>query len=481
MKITREFCLRFLILVKLILHLSLACSSGFFEDEFSCRSCHPSCDTCDSYSACTICAPGFTMNSTTGLCDGPQCSSESCVDCGGSCSYQCAYQMSCYTCVSGEYFDLDTYSCVSACDPSTQIAIDDTKLGGIPVCRSFNYYVNPLSDSTTELGTLKHPYKELNSVFMELFHFHSHSEREIVINLFEDTTNYVKEGTFLIEINKVAIRSYSSEEFQTRKAKIVGIEKGSNKAPALLPSHFTLLSKTFSHLLGTSEVDYLGQISSDSQISSEDKDLVLNSGNGILYLFKTSLQLDELYISTEYSNIGINKIFLNPIQLLDRKVSIASSNILHTGRFLHSSQQMSLEVANSEFDLHKSQGGFNLLLSCIQGQAKLPISTRVSNTKFYFSQDPPDSLTTNFPPFVQNGGHDVSVENVTLMFYGDSGANGFNFLLRPDQTCDSSEMTQRIISLKDIKIGSDPSWGYAPEDMYFGVHLRWAIDESFYT
>ncbi|CAI2369431.1 unnamed protein product [Moneuplotes crassus] len=391
-------------------------------------------------------------------------SAKSCVDCGASCSYQCAYQKSCYTCSPGEYFDLDTFSCVSVCDLSTQVAIDDTKLGGIPLCRSFNYYVNPLSDSTTELGTLEHPYKELNSVFLELFLFHSHSDRQITINLFEDTTNYVKEGTYLIELNKVTIRSYPIGESKMRKAKIVGIEKESNKAPSLLPSKFILLS--------SSVVDYLSEISADSQISPEDKDLVLNLGNGILYCFKTSLQLDDLYISTEYSSIGISKVFLNPIQLLERKISVASSKILHEGRFLHSSQQMSLEVINSEFDLYKSKGGFNLVLSCIQGQEKLPISTHISNSKFYFSQDPPDSLTTNFPPFVQNGGHDVFVENVTLMFYGDSGANGFNFLLRPDQTCDSVDMTQRTISLKDIRIDSDPSWGYEPEDMYFGVHLR---------
>ncbi|CAI2369222.1 unnamed protein product [Moneuplotes crassus] len=454
-----------------MIQLGLTCGTGFFQDEFSCRACHPSCGTCDSYTACLTCAPEFAINTTTGLCDGSVCetgkfyskSSQSCVECDRSCLYQCAYQPSCHTCPPGEYFDLDSFLCVSSCDLNTQTAINDPKLGGIPLCRSFEYYVNPLSASTTELGTVMHPYKELNSVFAELFLFHSHSDREITIHLFEDTTNYVREGTYLINIANVRIESYSTEDIQTRKAKIVGIESTSGRAPTLLPSKFILLN--------SSTIDYTTEISSDSLISSEDKELLLSLGNIIIKLYKTSLILDNLFISTEYASLSLGKAFLNPIQLLEKKVTIQNSVILQEGSFLQTFQQMNLEVFNSEFDLHKSQGGFNLQLSCIQAQSMLPILTNISNTRFYFSEDPSDSLTTNFPPFVQYGGYDVFFSNVTHLFYGNSASNGFNFLLRPDLTCDSTVMEQRTVSLTGIKIGSDPSWSYAPEEMYYGVHI----------
>ena len=91
-------------------------------------------------------------------------------------------------------------------------------------------------------------------------------------------------------------------------------------------------------------------------------------------------------MTTEYASLSVAKVFLAPVQMETREVRIIESKIMHEGRFLDTQQQMALEVIDSEFDLHKSQGGFNLQLSCIQGQTPLEVMTQVENTQFYFSQ-----------------------------------------------------------------------------------------------
>ncbi|CAI2367699.1 unnamed protein product [Moneuplotes crassus] len=444
------------------------CSPGYFQDEFSCRACNPTCATCEQYSKCTTCSKGFLFNSTTELCESPECTSgefysdsaEACISCGSSCSSQCAYRMECLTCASGQSLDLDSFACVNECD-TMKITMNDPKLGGLPICRGYDFYVNPLSSSTTELGTADHPYKELHTVFLELLYFHSHSDKEFVIKLFEDTTNYVIEGTYLINISNLRIESYSVNQDKISKAKVVAIESVSTKPPSLIPSKLILLD--------SSTIDYVSKISSDADISAEDKALLLDSADGILYVYKSNLRMDNVYLSTEYASVNIFKNFINPINAGNNVISITNTISLHEGGFLSTSQQMSLEITDSEFDLYKSRGGFNLHLSCIQGQSSLLILTNISNTKFYFSQDPSLNLNVNFPPFMQYGGHDISFKNVTLMFFGSSDSNGYNFALMPDQTCDTSEVGSRNINFTDIRIAKDSSWLFEQQNMRFGL------------
>jgi len=95
----------------------------------------------------------------------------------------------------------------------------------------------------TELGTYDHPYKDLLSVFVEMFNFHSHSDRKIVVKVHEDTTNYLMEGTYVINITQVVIESYSKVSLNPKKAKIVAVESVSAMIPAGVPSKFKLLRK----------------------------------------------------------------------------------------------------------------------------------------------------------------------------------------------------------------------------------------------
>lgn len=117
---------------------------------------------------------------------------------------------------------------MSECDTDTQIAIDDPQIGNKPVCRSFQYYVNSQSESVVELGTMDHPYKNLGYVFIELLNFHSHSDRNITINVMENTRNEVMLFmNYIVNITEVKIVPYSADpDVIPQKATIVGIDEG---------------------------------------------------------------------------------------------------------------------------------------------------------------------------------------------------------------------------------------------------------------
>ena len=66
----------------------------------------------------------------------------------------------------------DTSACVNSCDDQSQIALT---VDGLKFCRSFDYYVDVVSDQTIELGSREYPFKDLQSVFVEIANYHSNT------------------------------------------------------------------------------------------------------------------------------------------------------------------------------------------------------------------------------------------------------------------------------------------------------------------
>ena len=251
----------------MLMKLTLAveeCSDGYFWSESQWFECHGSCKTWNSYGTCTECDTNYSMNSkayydfhsneclaTTGLCDWSAWSdgefySDSLEGCGvwsSSWSSLWAYQTHWFQWPSGEMLDLDTLSWVTSCDTDTQIEINDAQLQSIQLCRSLTYYVNPLSTSVTELGTQKHPYKELESVLVELMNFHAHTDRNISVMIMEQSTVYIKATNIIANITQVSFESYSENNLDAQKARIVGVKLSSRIVPPAMPSKFNILGR----------------------------------------------------------------------------------------------------------------------------------------------------------------------------------------------------------------------------------------------
>ena len=66
----------------------------------------------------------------------------------------------------------DISACVSTCDDQSEIALT---IDGLSFCRGFDYYVDITSDKTIELGSREYPFKDLDSVFIELANYHSNT------------------------------------------------------------------------------------------------------------------------------------------------------------------------------------------------------------------------------------------------------------------------------------------------------------------
>ena len=141
-------------------------------------------------------------------------------------------------------YDLDTMSCVSKWNNSTQVQITDTQLRSIPLCRSLNYYLDPTSTSVVELGTIEHPYKEFESVLVELMNFHTHNNRVINLYIMEETISYwLQSNSYISNITMLNVQTYSNTRAVPSLANIVGVKVSEHRVSPGMATRFSILSK----------------------------------------------------------------------------------------------------------------------------------------------------------------------------------------------------------------------------------------------
>ena len=69
---------------------------------------------------------------------------------------------------------------------------------------------------------MDHPYKELSYVFVEILNYHSHTDRNLTVNLMEGTVTYfgLKQGN-IVNMTNVSMSPYSMTSSEPEKATIV--------------------------------------------------------------------------------------------------------------------------------------------------------------------------------------------------------------------------------------------------------------------
>ena len=221
-----------------------AWEDGYYELGSKWERCHFSCLTWDDSSSWNTCPDTRYLDDDTGLwelCPYGEFYDNTlgiCKSWNGKCSGKWAYQSICFQCPTNQSFDLSTLKWVQTCS-QTQVKLNEKQFHSLNFWRNLKYYVNPDSKELIELGTLKYPYKNLGTVFIEVFNIHSHSNRTINIYVKEKSTNYLElKKNIIMNITQVSIESYSEHDpTNPSRAKVIVVE-----TPVTLSSPSTLFN-----------------------------------------------------------------------------------------------------------------------------------------------------------------------------------------------------------------------------------------------
>ena len=114
---------------------------------------------------------------------------------------------------SAKVFDLETLTWVPDWN-KPKIKLTNLQYSIRSICRSFEFYIDPLSPEIIELGTISYPYKSMRAISSEILNIFSHLNVNITIYLKENTTVYISDYTsYFLNITSIKIMSYSADSF----------------------------------------------------------------------------------------------------------------------------------------------------------------------------------------------------------------------------------------------------------------------------
>ena len=262
--------------------------------------------------------------------------------------------------------------CVTQCDTTTQIAINDTQFDNRPICRDFEYYVNPDSDSIIELGTIDHPYKKISYAFVEILNYHSHTDRNLTVYVMEYTRNELPIGTAnVVNITNIDIRPYTNRSVDADKATIVGVDEANIVAD---PSTSFSIIKSY-------ELRIDEMITNNDNITDEEV-LKVSIEKSVFLLLRSSATIQNLELSTQYNNIYSDFMFVYPVYLQDRKVTMKDLHISVSGTILRVYDPLYIWIENIDVDYYRNLGGFDMIMDCNYPEANLHANMYALNTSF---------------------------------------------------------------------------------------------------
>lgn len=212
-----------------------------------------------------------------------------------------------------------------------------------PVCRSFNYYVNPDSDSVVEHGTMLNPYKKLEYAFVEILNFHSHSDRNLTVNLMEGTNNYLMlQHAYIVDITDVEVTSYSSDSSaDPAPATITAIDEDTLAATA----------GTSYNLMTDFTLNIAENIDDDTDISDAEKSQTTSNTYAFLIL-RSNFKLHNMILSSDYLSVTTMNIYFLPIYLQSMQFTLMDCEISVSGVILSTIDPANMHFENLNIGKH---------------------------------------------------------------------------------------------------------------------------------
>ena len=267
--------------------------------------------------------------------------------------------------------------CFTDCSQDTQIAINDTQFDNRLICRSFEYYVNPDSESIVELGTKDYPYKQLSYVLIEILNYHAHTDHNLTVYLMEQTSNILgfKQGHY-INITNVSIIPYSLTSSEPEKATI--LVKDEVEVVTEPGTQFNIM-KTF-------EMRIDEQILSNTDITEEERVRAEFNDYNILVI-RSSCMFENLNIISDRADLYNDVSMLFLIYIQHNTISYKDIHFSVSGTISLTYDPFNMNLINIDVDYHRNLGGFEQVMFCNYPEAAHNTTIFADNLTLYYAQD----------------------------------------------------------------------------------------------
>jgi hypothetical protein len=305
---------------------------------------------------------------------------------------------------------------------SSKIKIQNESLHNIKICRTSEYFVDTSSIEILELGTKAYPYKSIRSPFIEVLNLHSHSTRQITINLMESTINYLPElSSYIINTTSVTLKPYSNTLTTPRSSELFIYE--------FFP--FSTSPTTKFSILSSSTLR-LAEVLSHPDMTKTDRNIASITSTGVV-VNRGSLFLQDLVVKRDVMEDSKRTTrLIRAVNLQHHEVRIERVQFYMSGRILLSAEPMNLYVKDVYIDFYGLLGAFYISALWNYPEAQKTGEIYFSNITAVNSQS---SIITNlYGILFYSGPANVTVDDANIQIYGTQsfGQSQLEFLITPD-------------------------------------------------
>ena len=314
------------------------------------------------------------------------------------------------------------------------------------VCRSLEYYINIESEHVVELGTRQYPYKDLSSVFVEIVELHSNTDRSIIINVKEDTINYLMvKQNYVININSITIKSYSDRSTSPNKATIISYDSESKNIAYVITSMFNILNRD--------------QFTVDDKLSMIDgltdyERIIVEEEYSVITVISSNIYINNINIFTEYQDKSRNYRFIRLVKPQEKVFSLMNSNVRVDGYTLYTDQQTIIELKSIMIYNTHAQNNFKVDMSCSNADQISNASLTIENVTFELSND--EMLTTQlFGVINYIGNGNVTIDTINSRAISDF--NNYQIYIMIDARCRSQDNNSMplVLSQRNLLFSSN--------------------------
>ena len=215
------------------------------------------------------------------------------------------------------------------------------------ICKPYEYYVNPDSEQTIELGTRQYPFKHINLVFIDIFNRLSNSDVSVKIYVMENTYNYLPVDTIkFINITSVSIDSYS-EYYPDDPKHALFIITDNEISTQTERTLFNIIQNTTTNPLDTSIME---EVEADEILGTLDYVMIVNRCN---------LNINNVDVYSQIASASLNIDFIYTIHQFNNWVTLTNMHLQVKGTvYSNNIASSNVYAENLTIDTYQSTGGF---------------------------------------------------------------------------------------------------------------------------
>ena len=224
---------------------------------------------------------------------------------------------------------------------------------------------------------MDYPYKELSYVFVEILNYHSHTDRNLTVNLMEGTVTYfgLKQGN-IVNMTNVSMAPYSMTSSEPEKATIViKDEIEIVKSPSTI---FNIM-KAFEQRIDE-------KITNNADITEEEKQrLDLNDYN--ILILRSNFMIQNMNITSDRFDIFNDVVLFYNVYIQNKTITIKDMHFNVSGTISLAYDPLNMNLMNIDVDYHRNSGGFEQVMFCNYPEAVLDTTVFVDTIHFYYTND----------------------------------------------------------------------------------------------